>query len=52
MLRKHIPANISMFLLRAILAALYAGVYLLIVYLLVPKTRRLLRGFLQKRKGV
>lgn len=51
-LGKHLPANISMFLLRAILVALYAGVYLLIVYLLVPKTRRLLRGFLQKRKGV
>ena len=49
---RRMPASIPMFSLRVILVVLYAGVYLMVIYLLIPKTRRLLSGLLQKRKGV
>lgn len=46
-----LQTNITMFVIRVILVAFYAGGYLLLAYLLIPRTRRLLSGLLQKRKG-
>jgi O-antigen/teichoic acid export membrane protein len=43
-----VQTNILKFSIRTLLVVFYAGIYLLFVYLLVPKTRRLLSGLLHK----